>query len=46
MANDLINYKNLFGDIQSKVVAILNDDKWFSDRGITILSENILDIDF
>lgn len=46
MANDLIDYKNLFGDIQQKVVDILKDDEWFSDRGITILSENILDIDF
>lgn len=46
MANDLIDYKNLFGDIQSKVVDILKDDEWFSERGITILSENILDIDF
>ena len=46
MANDLIDYKNLFGDIQQKVVDILKDDEWFSERGITILSENLLDIDF
>ena len=46
MANDLIDYKNLFGDIQQKVVDILQSDDWFSQRGITILSENLLDIDF
>ena len=46
MANDLIDYKNLFGDIQQKVVDILKADEWFSERGITILSENLLDIDF
>ena len=43
---DLIDYKNLFGDIQQKVVDILKEDDWFSNRGITILSENLLDIDF
>ena len=46
MANDLIDYKNLFGDIQQKVVDILKEDAWFSERGIAILSENLLDIDF
>ena len=46
MANNLIDYKNLFGDIQQKVVDILKEDEWFSERGITILSENLLDIDF
>lgn len=46
MANDLIDYKNLFSDIQQKVVDILQEDAWFSERGITILSENLLDIDF
>ena len=43
---DLIDYKNLFGDIQQKVVDILKEDDWFSNRGITILNENLLDIDF
>ena len=46
MANDLIDYKNLFGEIQQKVVDILKEDAWFSERGIAILSENLLDIDF
>ena len=43
---DIIDYKNLFGDIQQKVVDILKEDEWFSNRGITILNENLLDIDF
>lgn len=43
---DLIDYKNVFSELQNEVVQILTDDTWFSERGITILAENILDIDY
>lgn len=47
MSNEYeIEHRNLFSEIQNKVMQILKDDELLQDWGVTVLAENIKDIDF
>lgn len=46
MAEYEIEHRNLFSEIQDKVVKILQEDEILKNWGVTILAENIKDIDF
>ena len=41
-----IDYKPTLRALQAEVTEILNDATYIKDRGISVLSEDILDIDY
>ena len=41
-----IDYKPTLRELQAEVTSILNDATYIKDRGIKVLSEDILDIDY
>ena len=41
-----IDYKPTLRELQAEVAGILNNAAYIKDRGISVLSEDILDIDY
>ena len=41
-----IDYKPTLRELQAEVTSILNNSAYIKDRGITVLSEDILDVDY